>query len=153
MLRPAGDTSDDDDPRPRRRPLGSSVSSQTRNYAVLCRAADQSRKRGPMNVRDLCNLLSATLHLPGVDRWAEQLGIRELLPGLDHEVYAIDAALLLVAVVAAPRPADAPRVVVTLADLPLAFVERKVGSAKFPTWVPGIRSAPPAHACMPAPDV
>ena len=27
-----------------------------------------------MNVRELCSLLSATLHLPGVDRWAEQLG-------------------------------------------------------------------------------
>ncbi len=87
--------------------------------------------------RELCRLLSATLHLPNVDRWAEQLGSRELLPGLDHEVYALDAALLLMAVVAAPRPADTPRVVVTLADLPLAFVERKVGSAKFPTWVPG----------------
>ena len=38
--------------------------------------------------RELCRLLSATLHIPGVDRWAEQLGSRELLPGLDHEVYA-----------------------------------------------------------------
>ncbi len=37
--------------------------------------------------RELCRLLSATLHLPGVHRWAEQLGSRELLPGLDHEVY------------------------------------------------------------------
>ena len=59
----------------------------------------------------------STLHIPGIDRWAEQLGGRELLPSLDHEVYALDA--------------------VTLADLPLVFVERKVGSAKFPTWVPG----------------
>ncbi len=25
-----------------------------------------------MNVRELCRLLSATLHLPGVDRWAAQ---------------------------------------------------------------------------------
>ncbi len=66
--------------------------------------------------RELCRLLSATLHLPGVDRWAEQLGSRELLPGLDHEVDATDDALLLMAVVAAPRPADAPRVVATLAD-------------------------------------
>ncbi len=33
-----------------------------------------------MNVRELCHLLSATLHLPGVDRWAEQLGSRENLP-------------------------------------------------------------------------
>ncbi len=36
--------------------------------------------------RVLCRALSATLHLPGVDRWAEQLVSRELLPGLDHEV-------------------------------------------------------------------
>ena len=39
-----------------------------------------------MNVRELCRLLSATLHLPDVERWAEQLVDRELLPGLDHEV-------------------------------------------------------------------
>ena len=90
-----------------------------------------------MNVRELCRLLNATLYLPGVDLWAEQLGSRELLPSLDHEVNALDAALLLMAVVAAPRPADAPRVVVMLADLPLAFVDRRVGSAKWPTWVPG----------------
>ncbi len=53
-----------------------------------------------MNVRELCRLLSATLHLPGVDRWAEQLGSRELLPGLDHEANALDTALLLMAVAA-----------------------------------------------------
>ena len=90
-----------------------------------------------MNVRDLCRVLSATLHVPGVERWAEQLVARELLPGLDREVNALDAALLLAATVAAPRPADAARVVVTLADLPLAFVEHRVGSAKSPTWAPG----------------
>jgi hypothetical protein len=45
--------------------------------------------------RELCRLLSATLHLPGVHRWAEQLGSRELLPGLDHEVDAIDAAVVI----------------------------------------------------------
>ena len=88
---------------------------------------------------DLCRVLAPALHVPGVDRWAEQLVSRELLPGLDREVYALDAALLLMAVVAAPRPADAPRVVVMLADLPLAFVERRVGSAKLPTWVPGTK--------------
>ncbi len=76
-----------------------------------------------MNVRELCRLLSATLHLPGVDRWAEQLVSRELLPGLDHEVTALDAALLLGAVVAAPNPPDAPRVVVALANLPLIDIE------------------------------
>ncbi len=90
-----------------------------------------------MNVRELCRALSATLHLPDVDHWAEHLEARELLPGLDHEVYALDAALLLMAVAAAPRPADAARVVITLAGLKPVFVERKVGSAKFPTWVPG----------------
>ncbi len=86
---------------------------------------------------ELCRILATALHVPDVDRWAAHLGARELLPGLDHEISALDAALLLAAVAAAPRPEDAPRVVVTLSDLPLAFVERKVGSAKFPTWVPG----------------
>ncbi len=87
--------------------------------------------------RKLCPVLAAALHVPGVDLWAEQLGARELLPGLDHEVNALDAALLLAAVVASPRPEDAPRVVVTLADLPLTFVERRVGSVESPTWAPG----------------
>ena len=76
-----------------------------------------------MNVRELCRLLSATLHLPGVERWAKHLVSRELLPGLDHKVTALDTALLLAAVVAAPRPADAPLAVVTLADLPLIDIE------------------------------
>ncbi len=73
--------------------------------------------------REHCRLLSATLHLPGVERWAEQLGSRELLPGLDREVNALDAALLLAGVVAAPRPADAPRVVVTLAEAVMQDIE------------------------------
>ncbi len=90
-------------------------------------------------VRELCRLLSATLHLPDVECWAKHLIRRELLPGLDHEVTALDAALLLGAVVAAPRPEDAPLAVATLAGLPLAFVERRVGSVKFPTWTPGTR--------------
>ncbi len=90
-----------------------------------------------MNVRELCRLLSATLHLPGVDRWAEQLVDRELLPGLDHKGAALDAALLLAAVVAAPRPEDAPLVVVTLANLPLISTRRWVGSAEIETWARG----------------
>ncbi len=49
--------------------------------------------------RELCRQLSATLHLPNVDRWAEQLGSRELLPGLDHEVYALDVARTAIAVI------------------------------------------------------
>ncbi len=53
--------------------------------------------------RTLCRALSAALHVPGVERWAEQLGRRELLPGLDHEVYALDAALLLAATGARDR--------------------------------------------------
>ncbi len=88
-------------------------------------------------LHNLCRVLATALHVPGVDRWAEHLVRRELLSGPDHEANALDAALLLAAVVAAPHPEDAPRVVVALADLPLAFVERRVGSAKFPTWVPG----------------
>ncbi len=87
--------------------------------------------------RELCRVLTTTLHVPDVDRWGEHLEARKLLPGPDHEVCALDAAIMLGAVVAAPRPEDAPLAVVTLADLPLAFVERRVGSARFPTWVPG----------------
>ena len=30
-------------------------------------ATDQPRRRWPMNVRELCRLLSATLHIPGAD--------------------------------------------------------------------------------------
>ena len=51
-----------------------------------------------MNVRELCRQLSATLHIPDVERWAEHLEARELLPGLDYQVDALDAALLLAAV-------------------------------------------------------
>ena len=87
--------------------------------------------------RELCHVLATALNVPGIERWAEHLAERGLLPGLDHEVCALDAALLLGAVVAAPRPEEASLAVVTLASLPLAFVERRFGSAKFPTWVPG----------------
>lgn len=88
-------------------------------------------------IRQLCRVLSATLHISGVERWAEQLVDHELLPDLDHQICALDAALLLGAVVAAPRPEEASLAVATLAGLPLVFVERRVGSAKNPTWVPG----------------
>ena len=80
-----------------------------------------------MTLRELCNLLGETLHLPGVGRWAAPLVRRILLPRSGCEVNALDVALLL-AVVAAPRPADAACVVVTLAELPLEFVDRKVSS-------------------------
>ena len=60
-----------------------------------------------MNVRELCRLLSATIHVPNVDHWAEQLCDREFLPSLDHEVTALDAAIMLGAIAAAPRPAEA----------------------------------------------
>ncbi len=77
-----------------------------------------------MKVRELCRVLATVLHMPGVDRYAARLIRRGLLPRAGCEIDALDAALLLAAVVAAPRPVDAPRVVVTLADLPLVFVER-----------------------------
>ncbi len=86
---------------------------------------------------DLCRLLSATLHLPDVERWAEQLVRRELLPGPDHEINALDAALLLAAVAAAPRPEDAPRVVVALADLPRMSTMRRVDGPEIETWARG----------------
>ncbi len=83
---------------------------------------------------ELCRLLSATLHLPDVDRWAVELVSRELLPGMDHEVTALDAALLLAAVVAVPNPPDVPRVVVALASLPLISTRRCVGGAELEAW-------------------
>ena len=90
-----------------------------------------------MNVRELCRLLSATLHLPGVERWAEQLGDHELLPGFDHEVGALDAALVLAAVVVAPNPEDAPHAVVTLAGLPRMSTMRRVDGPEIETWARG----------------
>ncbi len=90
-----------------------------------------------MNVRELCQVVGAALHVPDVERYAARLVRRGLLPRAGCEVGAPDAALLLAAVAAAPRPADAPRAVATLADLPLAFVERKPGSARFSTWMRG----------------
>lgn len=88
-------------------------------------------------LRELCRLLSATLHIPGVDRWAERLESRELLPGLDHQVTALDAALLLGAVVAAPRPEEAPRVVVALANLPRMSTMCRVDGPEIETWARG----------------
>ena len=80
-----------------------------------------------MTLRELCNPLGETLHLPGVERWAARLVRRVLLPRSGCEVNALNVALLP-AVVAAPRPADAACVIVTLAEPPLVFVDRKVGS-------------------------
>ncbi len=90
-----------------------------------------------ITTRELCRDLATALHTPDVDRWAEHLEARELLPGFDHEVYTLDAALLLAAVVTAPNPADAPRVVVALAGLPLISTRRRVGSAELETWARG----------------
>ncbi len=45
--------------------------------------------------RELCCTLSATLHTPDVDRWAEHLEARELLPGLDRQVCDFDTAVLM----------------------------------------------------------
>ncbi len=53
--------------------------------------------------RELCRALSATLHFPDVDAWAEHLDRCEFLPGLDREVSDFGAALLLAAVVTAPK--------------------------------------------------
>ncbi len=88
-------------------------------------------------VRELCRVLTTTLHVPDIHRWGEHLVARELLPGLDHEVTALDAALVLAAVVAAPRPEDAPLVVVTLPDLPRMSTRRRVGGPEFETWTRG----------------
>ena len=90
-----------------------------------------------MKVLELCRLLSATLHVPNVERYAARLVRRGLLPRSGCEVSALDAALLLTAVVAAPRPADAARVVVTLANLPRMSTMRRVDGPEIETWARG----------------
>ena len=66
--------------------------------------------------RELCRVLATVLHVSGVERWAARLVRRGLLPRAGCEVYAIDAAVLLMAVAAAPRPEDAVRIVVARRD-------------------------------------
>ncbi len=92
-------------------------------------------------VRELCRVLSATLHLPDTRPWVDQLVARELLPGLDHKVTTLDAALLLRAVVAAPNHADTPRVVVALANLPRMSTMRRVDGPEIETWARGAKRA------------
>ena len=90
-----------------------------------------------ITTREICRVLATTLHLPGVDRWAEQLVSRDLLPGLNHKVYALDAALLLAAVAVAPNPEDALHAVVTLADLPRMSTMCRVDGPEIETWARG----------------
>lgn len=71
-----------------------------------------------MNVRDLSRLLSRTLHVPA-ERWAARLVRGGLLPRSNCQVVERDAAVLLLAVMAARDPEDAGRAVVALAELPL----------------------------------
>ncbi len=68
-----------------------------------------------ITTRELCRVLATALHVSGVERYAARLVRRGLLPRAGYEVEAIDAAVLLMAVAAAPRPEDAPHVVATLA--------------------------------------
>ena len=42
--------------------------------------------------QELCRVLATALHVAGVDRWAEHLEARGLLPGLDRQVCDFDAA-------------------------------------------------------------
>ena len=84
-----------------------------------------------MNVRELCRLLGETLHVPGIERWAARLVRQGLLPRSGHEVDAFDAAVLLLAIMAAPRPADAARAVVTVAGLPLISADNEDVAAMF----------------------
>ncbi len=88
-------------------------------------------------VRELCRVLSATLHIPSVGHYAEQLVARELLPGPDYEGTALDAALLLMAFVAAPNTEDAPLAVIALADLPRMSTMRRVDGPEIETWARG----------------
>ena len=85
-------------------------------------------------VRELCRVLSATLHIPEIERWAKRLVASEFLPGLDHKVYSLDAALLVGAVVAAPRPEDAPHAVAALASLPRMSTMCRVPGPEIETW-------------------
>lgn len=90
-----------------------------------------------MNTRDLCRLLSRTLHVPA-ECWAARLVREGLLPRSNCEVFERDAAVLLLAVMAARNPKDAARTVAALAELPLmcVWVESSSDSRLLRSWAP-----------------
>ena len=72
-----------------------------------------------MNVRELSHVVSTALQITGVERHAAHLTHDELLPRAGEEVDERDAAVLLLAVAAAPHPDQASQVVENLASLRL----------------------------------
>ena len=105
-----------------------------------------------MTIRDLCAVIGSALHIPDVQRWAAPLVRAGLLPRAGAEADASDAAVLLLAVAAAPDPKDAPRVVAGLGALPLLCLERNDGGLAFERWTPpteedlSLMSPNPEHA-------
>ena len=89
-----------------------------------------------MTIRDLCAVIGSALHIPDVQRWAAPLVRAGLLPRARSEADASDAAVLLLAVAAAPDPKDAPRVVTGLGTLPLLCLERNDGGLALEKWAP-----------------
>lgn len=105
-----------------------------------------------MTIRELCSVIGSALHVPDVQRWAAPLVRAGLLPRAGAEVDVSAAAVLLLAVAAAPDPKDAPRIVAGLGALPLLCLERNDGSLAFEKWAPATEedlslvSPDPGHA-------
>ena len=105
-----------------------------------------------MKIRELCTVIGSALHIPDVQRWAASLVRAGLLPRAGAEADASDAAVLLLAVAAAPEPKDAARVVAGLGALPLLCLERNDGGLALEKWAPATEedlslvSPDPGHA-------
>ena len=75
-------------------------------------------------LREFCRATGAAFHVAGVERYAAPLVRAGLLPRSREEASEQDAALLLLAMVAAARPGDAVEVVERLSRLPFLVFKR-----------------------------
>jgi hypothetical protein len=90
-----------------------------------------------MNLRELVHLISTTLQVLGVERHAARLMRAGYLPRSSDTADEDDAALLLLAVMAAPDPSDAVEVVDRLSRLPLVTLRHRTlggGVLPFEEW-------------------
>ncbi len=79
-----------------------------------------------ITTRELCSALATALQVPSVERSAARLVRDGILPRSGEEVNECDAAVLLLAVAAAPHPDQATQVVETVSSLGLRFLSRNV---------------------------
>ena len=77
--------------------------------------------------RDLCGALGAALQVPGVERYAARLVRDGYLPRAGDEVDEGDAAILLLAVAAAPHPDQATDAIESLMSRRLMLLSRDIG--------------------------